>query len=486
MQKLYLSRIDSSLIASIASESASLEEAKRTLEPLAQAASDEECRQSSAFGSSGSPTRSTASDEEYVKIETLSEQETFQFLRITFSRPSDSEIKEVIKASGGDVRKAVDSLLNAEYLKDALHQEAPKLQPVAADDSDEEDSIWSQRRPGGVSRPKALPSDKSSAFPALGGSATPQKVANGSRSQSPVRSRWDALETKINFLSQCLSLPSARVRSTFHSNGSSLPRTLRDLLKDVPRGRADPDVVANLKANFKNVDIESLEKIVIGTKDNLDNTLELARILEHDKYYNVDLIGLRKKPSPSKPALPTIAFKQDAPLVIDDGEGTLEDVRELRAYYLGKRNDAFSAASRSFRQSKSDTKFSGVAAYYADIGRDYDAKFRHYSQLSANKLVASQSSGNVLDLHGVTIKDAVRLVEEGVTTWWARVQVIRERGEVKALESYVIIVGKGERQKGGSKLGPPVSGWLRRNGWGFQEAKGEFVVWGLRKNAKEG
>lgn len=485
-QKLYVSRIDSSLIASIASEATSLEDAKRTLEPLAQAAETEELHQSSTFSSSTPPAVSTSSEDEYIKIDSLSEQEAFQFLRMTFSRPSNSELRELIRTSGGDVRKAVDALLNIEELhRNAEKVEAPKLEPANSADSDEEDSIWAQRRPGGVTRPKDPTVAKAQAFPALGGSLSPQRTPVGSRSQSPIQSKWDALDTQIIFLSGSLSLPPTRVRSVFHSNGSSLPRTLRDLLRDTPKGRADEDVVANLKTTFKNVDIESLQKIVIATKHNLDNALELARILEHDKYYNIDIIGQTKKPSPPKLAS-TMFVKPAPPVICDDGEGTFEDMTAKRQYYLDKRNEAFTAASQSYRQSKSKPQFSGVAAFYAELGRDYDAKFRQYSHLSANRLVASQSSLNVLDLHGVSIKDAVRLVEEGVTAWWAQVQVIRERGEVRALESYVIIVGKGDRQKGGSKLGPPVGAWLRRNGWGFKEAQGEFVVWGLRKSTKEG
>jgi hypothetical protein len=79
------------------------------------------------------------------------------------------------------------------------------------------------------------------------------------------------------------------------------------------------------------------------------------------------------------------------------------------------------------------------------------------------------------------VKDAVRFLEEGVTQWWARQTVVRERGEEKARERFTVITGRGERFKGGSKLGPAVGGWLRRNGWGFLEAQGEFVVWGLKK-----
>src|SRR6202044_3548897 len=182
------------------------------------------------------------------------------------------------------------------------------------------------------------------------------------------------------------------------------------------------------------------KKIILGTKYDLDCAMELARILEHDKYFNASLIrpsDRLQKSTNMKPTSSISPSKVALPAVVDDGTGTYEDMSTLRTHYLEKRNEAFAAASQSYRHSKSDSLHSGVAAYYATIGRDYDTKYRYYSQLAANRLVGSKSTKNTLDLHGVGIKDAVRIVEEAVTAWWTRVEVIRERGEVKAVESFM-------------------------------------------------
>jgi len=244
----------------------------------------------------------------------------------------------------------------------------------------------------------------------------------------------------------------------------------------------DKDIVANLRTTFKHVDEVSLRKIVLGTKHDLDSAMELARILDHDKYFNTVIYHSN---IPSKPPVNAVPTRDRAQRVIDDGEGSYEDMSSFKSHYLAKRNEAFAAASQSFRRSKSDSLQSGVAAYYSQLGREYDSKYRHYSQLTVNRLVAANSTPNSLDLHGVGIKDAIRFVEEGVAAWWSRVGVVRECGEIKAVENFVIIVGRGERTKGGSKLGPPVAGWLKRNGWGFHEGTGRFDVWGLRRTAKD-
>jgi hypothetical protein len=250
----------------------------------------------------------------------------------------------------------------------------------------------------------------------------------------------------------------------------------------MPKRPADRDIVHNLKTTFKHVDEESLHKIVTATIHNLDCAVELARILDHEKYFSSTF-------RPSTVSSQSVKL-HPAPLTVKTTTGvddvSHEDVKSLQSHYLEKRNQAFAAASQSYRHAKSDSLHSGVAAYYASLGREYDIKYRQYSQLAATTLVAKQSKGNTLDLHGIGVKDALRIMEEEITAWWTRVQVIRERGEVKALESFIIIVGKGERRKGGSRLGPPVTGWLKRNGWGFQEARGEIIVWGLRKERPGG
>jgi hypothetical protein len=492
LQRLYIGRLDTSLIASIALETKTVNEAQKILDPLAEAAEEEE-KYRQAFSQQGSPTPSAplSSEEEHIKVDTLSDAEAFQFLRITFPRPSEGELTKIIAASGGDVRKAVDTLLNTEYLNTSpVEEHSPERGTHIGDydDDDDEDSIWARQRPGGaVSRPKLPAVATGNPFPSLQTPSSPQKTPLRSRSDSPVRSKWDALDAQIAFLSNNLSIPSAKVRSAFHANASSLPRALRALLQDIPRQFADRDVVRNLKITFKHVDEELLQKIVSSTKHNFDIAIELSRILENDRYFS----GSQVRLSTISSQLPRVhsmeaTGKHDPSTLADDDSETLDDVKTLQSYYLEKRNLAFAAASQSYRHSKSDSLHSGVAAYYASLGREYDSKYRQYSKIVATRLVAHQSTRNTLDLHGVGVKDAVRIVEEEVTAWWARVQVIRERGQVKALESFVIIVGRGERRRGGSRLGPSVGGWLKRNGWGYQEARGELIVWGLRKEGVAG
>jgi hypothetical protein len=55
---------------------------------------------------------------------------------------------------------------------------------------------------------------------------------------------------------------------------------------------------------------------------------------------------------------------------------------------------------------------------------------------------------NTLDLHYVSLQDAVRLVEEDVTAWWVEVGVMQEMGERKALETMLSSRGREKGIKG--------------------------------------
>ena len=491
LQNLYITRLDASLIASIAAETGSLDEAREILEPLAQASvSEEEFQAGLTYGEGRAVSSASSEETEYIKMEGLSEREAFQLLRITFPNPTDEELNGIIKAAEGDVRKAMEVLLNTEYLN-GIEEKNPPSSAVPTttyfEDDEDENSIWAQKRQRDVARPKTSPPFQSPAFPALG-TSSPQKSPRNSRSQSPVRSRWDVFDSQILFLSQSLSLPTSRARSIFHANACSLPKTLRELLKDIPEGRADEDIIGNLRSSFKNVDVSLLRKIVYGTKHDIDTAMELSRIIDHDKLnHSIRTISTQSSSvkisiNLTKPSAPETRT-QTGPRIVDDGEGTYEEIMELRKWYLEKRNERFTAASQAYKRSKSDAQLSGVAAYYASEGRDYDIKYRHYSAIAASRLVQENSRKNSLDLHGVGVRDALRIVEEGVTDWWSRVEVLRDRGEIRAVEGFVIITGRGDRHKSGGKLGPEVSGWLKRNGWGFNDEDGRIVVWGLRKAA---
>jgi hypothetical protein len=84
-------------------------------------------------------------------------------------------------------------------------------------------------------------------------------------------------------------------------------------------------------------------------------------------------------------------------------------------------------------------------------------------------------------LHGVNVKDAVRISREKVTTWWHELneQRVGTIGTRRIGEGYQIITGKGNHSDGKGKLGPAVGKMLIREGWKVEVRGGRLVVMGV-------
>ncbi|KAL9933815.1 hypothetical protein V8E36_007473 [Tilletia maclaganii] len=184
-----------------------------------------------------------------------------------------------------------------------------------------------------------------------------------------------------------------------------------------------------------------------------------------------------------------------------------------------------------------------AAWYYADEARRLDAKARswglkaaqalveerklahaalHHRSSRAPALVAGGGGGlraapmlgererNVIDLHLLTTAEALAVVKEEIDKWWwstprgasssalapSRLQqhsssASAQRSSAAGSGSYIgfgpgplyIITGIGKHSRGNvAVLRPAVCGWLKRNGWEFEEdaPRGRIVVKGFR------
>lgn len=131
----------------------------------------------------------------------------------------------------------------------------------------------------------------------------------------------------------------------------------------------------------------------------------------------------------------------------------------------------------------------GAAAYYADIGKIHDQHYKELDNRAAEEHVISQSStdGGRLDLHGVTVQQAVKIAREWVTRWWVEARIKEERkGRVNMnqVKPLVIVTGQGRHSKDGeAKVGPAVGKMLDREGWRWRSEGGNtgvLMVYGVK------
>ncbi|KAK3062260.1 hypothetical protein LTS18_004501, partial [Coniosporium uncinatum] len=297
--------------------------------------------------------------------------------------------------------------------------------------------------------------------------------------------KWKTASQDIDFISSRTNIPIATITTLYHKNGASLPATITAMLELDLHKKAYPIVSDTASQNaialhddFPTLPASTALSLIRLTYPSSSSAHDLAHALSS----TVSKGGLQVIPRYAPLAL------SDEP----DPPSSRSSTRSLgphdtTASLAHTRNDAFSAASRYHRLGKSDHLMGAAAGYYSQIGRDAHASLRLSSAADADALVAAQSNATMLDLHGVSVKDAVRISLERVGAWWGGLGERRAMAGVRRglasgeVGGYRVVTGRGAHSEGGvGRLGPAVARALVREGWRVEVGRGEVVVTGRR------
>lgn len=193
--------------------------------------------------------------------------------------------------------------------------------------------------------------------------------------------------------------------------------------------------------------------------------------------------------SPSSPA------RSSRPLSLRQREELISHYRSLAAEYQTRRNTSLLQAGTAWRTASGTNATRGAAFYYADEARRLEAKSRAWSLKAAEELVEYRKAGGggvgagryggdegrggaregVVDLHGVTVREALSIVSAELNAWWG----LPSRSRTSSL---TIITGAGRHSPNQvAILTPSVAKWLARQGWRAEvdKSRGVIVVRGL-------
>ncbi|CAO1614681.1 unnamed protein product [Sympodiomycopsis kandeliae] len=166
------------------------------------------------------------------------------------------------------------------------------------------------------------------------------------------------------------------------------------------------------------------------------------------------------------------------PRTIQEKEDAIYYYRSLAEEYQQRRNDCLSKASSAWRTAASKNK--SAAFYYADEARRLDFKSRAFNLKSSQALVEFRKSNRgedsyshhnnnsiqhkshsgVVDLHGVTVREALSIVQDELNQWWS----LPSGANTK--RSLTIITGAGKHSPNQvAILTPSVAKYLQREGW---------------------
>jgi hypothetical protein len=377
-------------------------------------------------------------------------------------RPFD--VKWTLKRYKGDVSLAIDELMTQSFLEESGSRQRG-IEAFSAN------AVSSQSRKGkGKGKKKR--------------GIRLEEHANSPTKDDIPESKWDMARKDVEFISEKTGMPLQQVTTMYHQNGASLHDVISAIISahmSMNLEVDDPMVQINafeLRQDFPTLQPSDLESLIQITHPSLSNARDLAEAFVSRpatknggvqlsfRHAPIDVASSKSKPAAHNAVYPDLPLDASA-------------AARVAASHRHTRDNAFVQASTAYRKGKSDHLMGGAAAYYSQVARDADARLKVSESQAADALVNSQSSSTQLDLHGVSVKDALRITSDRVEAWWFGLGEDRLIGGRSVDPGYRIVTGIGRHSEGGrSKLGPAVGKMLVREGWKVEVGPGHLVVRG--------
>ena len=368
--------------------------------------------------------------------------EEMKELHAMFPKLSLFTLDKTLEKCGGDYVRTTDELLNRVFLEE--NGEGGSVNVRGIDSFGEDLNGFRDGKKKRKQRKRsASNSDAGQAYVQRRSSLT-TAGGGGSPSVPPV-SHWDRINEEIQYVSEALGITKTVVSSAHHANAGLLAHTVAALLDkyDAEVVNDNDEHAAELNELLQEfgdeVKKEHLDGLLRLCKTNKVAVFKLAELLRRrlPKSGPVELPKQNYSSPPSSPLKPPYArphrprdSDEDRTIVgtslrtdpvsprLQHGALDSATASHLAENYRYARNEAFQKAAASYRRSRSDKLMGGAAAFYAGVGHDYNAKTKAYDDMAAEKYVRENSGADVLDLHGVTVAQAVKIARESTTQWW--------------------------------------------------------------------
>ncbi|KAL8968331.1 MAG: hypothetical protein Q9183_002510 [Haloplaca sp. 2 TL-2023] len=380
------------------------------------------------------------------------------------------DIEYILKKSRFDFGKAVEELLNQAFIDSEAANGGERafnkgveafLEPATRD-----------RKHKGKRKRQAR---RTSSTPA------PSDISHQS---STALSRWDRAKEDVDFLAERTYLTHPAIRSIYHASGGNLHTTIVAICASFV-----PDQNPHIALLDSTTLDAHIRELVVDFPLLSNSTAQTLIQLTHPSTASAHEIARALSASPSATSsLPVPQYSSRPPSPLSERRKPIGkplpmplDLATSRANASSAaRSDAFTQANAAYRRSKSKPLMAGAASYYSSIGRAESASVRRYEAAAADALVTSQSRAGEVDLHGVNVKDAIRIAEQRVSTWWeVEGREWAREGKVMGGTGLRIVTGVGRHSEGGrGKLGPAVGAMLVREGWKVEIGQGIVTVVG--------
>ncbi|KAJ9607053.1 hypothetical protein H2200_008125 [Cladophialophora chaetospira] len=384
------------------------------------------------------------------------------------------ELASIFASHGGSLDNATDELLNLSFLNHGYEEESEDVNVPKGVDGFAE-GLQSQRK--GRKKRKARTNESSRASSASSLRYEPESVP---------RNVWSTMSEDVDFICSRTKLDPQSVRSEYHLNGACLSATIRALaIKEAASHNnltGDDEILDLQIAEFQNEfghvprsqmygvlalarNIPSAAQELLEVMTPIEDTTKPGKLYDVAHYAPVDL-------------------KENKPFENSSSSKWTTATAPSRASAAAQRflaHQNYGQASAAYKKSKSNPLFGGAAAYYSKVAQERLKAAKEAHAAEADFLVAQQSSPRVLDLHGVSVQDAVRIASNKTQQWWDGLGDAKyiSGGGGPARAGYKIVTGVGTHSKNHApRIGPAVSKMLVREGWKVEIGYGSVIVTG--------
>ena len=426
---------------------------------------------SNALKESSLGSRSAEAADLSTRANASSPADNARILKDMFPDVKDFDMDFVLKKVHNDFDKAIEELLTQAFI-DEEHIAGGEYIPRKGIEGFS-DPVNGTRRKKGKGRKTRLLRRTSSMSEGLNNRST--------ESPSPL-SRWDRAREDVEFIAQRTHLSMPSISSTYHKCGGSLSLTIATLCEPTQPNcnpllaDAAPVIIdahtTELVVDFPSISHTAAAALIGLTHPSTASAHELCRAMLSPASRSSSAIVpqyARRPPSPIR----------DTATVTSSGTALPSSMLGGAEALANQRNRAYLQAQAAHRKSKSNHLMGGAAAYYGSVSRDASASLRNYQTAEADQLVDAQSRVGEVDLHGVSVQDAVRIASERVSSWW-ETEAQEYSGTGKSnLVGIRLVTGQGHHSQGGKgRIGPAVARTLVKQGWKVEIGQGVIDVIG--------
>ncbi len=408
-------------------------------------------------------------------LESLSATDKALKLKEIFCEAKDFDIGYTLRKNGNGYHKALDELLTQARLEqEGLQGKGIEAFVGPALSNRERRAI--KERGKRQNREKRQLIRRTSSTPALESTSNTPSSSN----------QWLRVDDCVTFIGDRTHVAPEFIRSTYHSSGATLSSTIAALCAS-----KDREVYSNpslLDAPLATIEVHAKE-LAMEFPRRLQYAQAQALVkLTYPSTTSARELALALTSSPNVPStfkiIPHYILRPPSPPSVSPSTPSPSSYTPLstsRAATLATIRSNARAQSRSAsRKAKSDHLMGGAASHYSSVGRDAAAVLRQDEAARADAQVSSQSKPGEVDLHGLNVKDAVRVSRDRVETWWeSEGREWARAGKVMNDGGLRIITGLGRHSAGGKAvLGPAVGRMLNDEGWKVQVGEGVVKVVG--------